>query len=64
MSDQKTEFEKAGEESQQSFIAEFLEFLAYNKKWWLLPIILVMLLLVGVMILGGSAGAPFIYALF
>lgn len=66
MSDNKTEFEKAGEESQQSFVAEFIEFLKYNKKWWLLPILLVMLLLIGVIWLGttGGAIAPFIYPLF
>jgi hypothetical protein len=64
MSDEKTEFERVGEDSQQSFLAEFFEFLKYNKKWWLLPILLVMLLLVGVILASGSAAAPFIYALF
>lgn len=64
MADQKSEFEKVGEDSQQSFVAEFIEFLKYNKKWWLLPILLVMLLLVGLIWAGASASAPFIYALF
>jgi hypothetical protein len=65
MSDNKSEFEKAGEESQPSFAAEFLEFLKYNKKWWLLPILLVMALLILVITLGSNpAIAPFIYPLF
>ncbi len=46
-------------------ILEFLEFLKHNKKWWLLPII-VMLLLLGILIVftQGSVVAPFIYTLF
>ncbi|MBI5527767.1 MAG: hypothetical protein HY897_15660 [Deltaproteobacteria bacterium] len=43
---------------------EFWDFLKVRKKWWLLPII-VMLLLTGVLIaLGQTAAAPFIYTLF
>jgi hypothetical protein len=39
-------------------------FLRERKKWWLMPMI-VMLLLIGVLIFsGGSAIAPFIYTLF
>ncbi|MFH1721663.1 MAG: DUF5989 family protein [Candidatus Altiarchaeota archaeon] len=45
-------------------IGEFWTFLKVRKKWWLTPIIL-MLLLVGVLIIFGesSAVSPFIYAL-
>lgn len=41
------------------------DFLKVRKKWWLLPIIIV-LLLVGVLIVfgSGSAVAPFVYTLF
>ena len=46
-------------------VKEFLEFLKENKKWWLLPIVLFMLLLGLLLILTeGSALAPFIYTLF
>jgi hypothetical protein len=47
------------------FIKEFLEFLKVRKKYWLLPIIIV-LALFGVLIVlsQGSAVAPFIYTLF
>ncbi len=46
-------------------IREFLEFLKARRKFWLLPILLVMLLLGLLFIFGqGSAIAPFIYTLF
>ncbi len=48
-----------------SFLLELWQFLRVRKKFWLLPIILVMLLLGGLLILAqGSAVAPFIYTLF
>jgi hypothetical protein len=48
-----------------SFLIEFWQFLKARKKFWLLPIIVVMLVLGGLLILAqGSAIAPFIYTLF
>ena len=48
-----------------SFLAEFWKFIRVRKKFWLLPLIVVMLLLGGLLILAqGSALAPFIYTLF
>jgi hypothetical protein len=44
--------------------AELLAFLMDNKKWWLAPILIVTLGLGGLILLGGSAAAPFIYTLF
>jgi hypothetical protein len=47
------------------FFLELWQFLKARKKFWLLPIILVMLLLGGLLVLAqGSAIAPFIYTLF
>jgi len=48
-----------------SFIKEFWEFLKVRKKYWLIPLILV-LALFGILIVlsQGSAVAPFIYTLF
>ena len=49
----------------QSLIGEFWEFLKYRKRYWLLPIVLVLLLLSGLIVFTEtSAIAPFIYALF
>jgi hypothetical protein len=48
-----------------SFIKEFCEFLKIRKKYWLLPILLVLVLFGGLIILSqGSAIAPFIYTIF
>ena len=48
-----------------SFFAELWEFLKARKKFWLAPILIVMVLLGGLIVLAqGSAIAPFIYTLF
>lgn len=51
--------------AKQSLIGEFWEFLKVRKRFWLLPIV-IMLSLMGLLIIftEGSAVAPFIYALF
>jgi hypothetical protein len=60
-----SEFEKAAAEQQgESLLAEFWAFLKYNKKWWLLPIVIVMLLLSVLIYLAMTPAAPFIYTLF
>ena len=47
------------------FLRELYQFLKARKKFWLLPIILVMIALGGLLMLAqGSAIAPFIYTLF
>ena len=48
-----------------SFIKEFWEFLIARKKYWLLPIIFILILFGGLIVLTqGSAVAPFIYTIF
>lgn len=48
-----------------SFLAEFAEFLRVRKKFWLLPILLLLLLFGALIVLTkGSAVAPFIYTIF
>ncbi len=48
-----------------SFLAELWLFLRVRKKYWLFPIVLMMLLFGGLLILvQGSAVAPFIYTIF
>ncbi|PWU09143.1 MAG: hypothetical protein C5B50_28030 [Verrucomicrobia bacterium] len=62
-----SDFEKiAAEQKRVGFVREFLGFLRDNKKWWLLPIVIV-LLLFGLLVLLSTAYpglAPFIYPLF
>ena len=49
----------------QSLIAEFWEFLKIRKRYWLLPIVIVMLLFSALIVFTeSSAIMPFIYALF
>ena len=47
------------------FLKEFWEFIKVRKKYWLLPILLVLVLFGGLIVLSqGSAVAPFIYTIF
>jgi len=55
---------QAAEPGRSSLAREFVEFLGENKKWWLAPILVSVLLLGGLVLLGGTAAAPFIYTLF
>ncbi len=48
-----------------NFIIEFLSFIKFRKKYWLVPILLIMAIFGGLIVLSqGSAIAPFIYTLF
>ena len=48
-----------------AFLLEIVDFLRARRKYWLVPIILVLLLFGGLIVLSqGSAVAPFIYTLF
>ena len=60
-----SEFEKAAAaQPSGGLLRDLWDFLKTNKKWWLVPII-VMLLIFGLLILLSSTGvAPFIYTLF
>jgi hypothetical protein len=49
----------------KDFLLELWTFMKVRKKFWLLPIILLLLILGGLLVLAqGSAVAPFIYTLF
>lgn len=48
-----------------SIVGEIWAYMRERKKWWLMPIMLVMLLIGGLLIFAqGSALAPFIYTIF
>jgi len=48
-----------------SLMSELWAFMKVRKKWWLLPIILVMLMVGALLVFAqGSALAPFIYTIF
>ena len=51
--------------SKLSLLVELWQFLKVRKKWWLMPIIIMMILLGALIVFTeGSAIAPFIYAIF
>lgn len=46
------------------FARDLLRFLAENRKWWLYPVVVVVLLMGLLIVLGATPAAPFIYSLF
>jgi drug/metabolite transporter superfamily protein YnfA len=56
--------EAARSEKATGVVGELWQFLRHTKKWWLLPIVAVLLLFGVLMALSGTAAAPFIYTLF
>jgi hypothetical protein len=62
--DVQDDFERERHRERPSLAREFALFLRENKKWWLGPIVVALLLLGLLAALGGSAAAPFIYTLF
>jgi hypothetical protein len=59
-----TEFRQAAQEPRASLVSDFLFFLKENKKWWLLPFLVVLTLLAFLAMVSTSSFAPFIYTLF
>jgi uncharacterized protein involved in exopolysaccharide biosynthesis len=55
---------QASSAQRPSLPREFLSFLLENKKWWLGPILVVIVLVAVLAITAGPAAAPFIYTLF
>jgi hypothetical protein len=58
------ELAEQAELAPHSFVRELWDLIRFNKKWWLTPVILALVILGAIIILGGTAAAPFIYTLF
>jgi len=58
------DFDAQAQTPQPGAVRELTYFLAHNKKWWITPIFVVLLLVGAFLILGSTAAAPFIYTLF
>jgi hypothetical protein len=54
----------AADQSGANIFSDFVSFLGATKKWWLVAILVALALLGGLMLMSGSAAAPFIYTLF
>jgi hypothetical protein len=63
-SGKKDDLDALAETREVGFFREFFDFLRENKKWWLIPIVVVLVLLGLLMLAGGTGAAPFIYSLF
>lgn len=59
-----SEFLRGAQEERASFWSDYTAFLKRTKKWWLLPVILVVLLFGLLVVLSATGAAPFIYTLF
>ena len=59
-----SDFESEAQAPRTGIVAEVLHFLKHDKKWWLLPLLALLLLIGAVVLLSGTAVAPFIYTLF
>jgi len=57
-------FKEEAEAKPKGALTEFLHFALHNKKWWLTPILVLLVLVSVLIVLGGSGVAPFIYSLF
>ena len=57
-------FKDLNAKSNRGLLSELLNMLLENKKYWMIPIILVLLVMGLLVILSGSSAAPFIYTLF
>ena len=61
---EKPSFAEQAKRKSPGWLAELIHFVAHNKKWWLVPVLVVLLLVGALVMLGGSGVAPFIYAPF
>ncbi len=59
--DPSKDFEKLSSEAQPGFFKEFWLFFRSNKKWWLWPILISLLLILVLVLVGNSSLAPFFY---
>lgn len=62
--DRQQDFERIANTGRTNVVTEFLGYLRQSKKWWMLPILIVMLGLGVLVLLSSTPVAPFIYTLF
>lgn len=58
------DFEKAARQAVPGLGRQLLGFLVENKKWWLVPIVLVLGMVGLLSLVAGTGAAPFIYTMF
>ncbi len=62
--DRVQEFAKQAEQAPTGLLSELVQWLRHNKKWWLAPLLVILLLVSALVLMSGTAAFPFIYTLF
>lgn len=60
----RNQFAQQGQEQRTGMLADFMYLLKNNRKWWMLPLILVFIAFGIFMVLSSTGVAPFIYTVF
>ena len=58
------DFASLAKQPRPGVVSELAAFLKQNRKWWLVPVVLSLVLLGVLIFIGSTAAAPFIYTLF
>ena len=58
------DLKELSEARSSGLFGELWSFMSPNTKWWLTPIVLMLLILGALILIGGTGAAPFIYTLF
>lgn len=58
------DFHSASKERRRSLAGDLSGWIRSTRKYWLIPLILILLLLSGILILGQTALGPFLYTIF
>ena len=61
---EQNEFLKEAQAERGSFLSDYFAFLKRTRKWWMLPVLIVVLLFGLLVVLSATGAAPFIYTLF
>jgi hypothetical protein len=62
--DAESDLARQASENPPSLVRELLQYVRARKRWWLVPILIVLLLVGLFVVLGGTALGPFLYPLF
>jgi uncharacterized protein DUF5989 len=62
--DDRNNFEDLARRPSQSFIGEVWHLLSSDRRWWLAPIVIAIIIMGGLVMLSGTGVGPFIYTLF
>ena len=61
---QAVQFAEAGRQKRPGIVREFWDFLKHNKKWWLLPILVILLAIGLLVVLAGTGVGAWMYTVF